>query len=153
MEVALSMTKTTWPEKMAIACSAFSVLLGMVAAACLSDGDHLARSGSVLVVIALLLAASQLKTKVESAVGFVEQQLEGMGSGGGSVHIDNDASSEESRELWEKTKKEVLRDVSEKVDAIIKRILRVELWLALIGTLIWGFGDLLFWFVWPVLGG
>ncbi|WP_329740752.1 hypothetical protein [Dyella sp. A6] len=129
-------------ERIAIISSAGLLLIGIEADVVCHAGHWFARSGALVTVVAILFAALDLKDRLSSVPAWVETQLlrsrdaiRQMGKTGGL----DDATCET---FVDKVVSEVRKDVQCELRKASGRALLVELILFIVGTIVWGFGDL-----------
>ncbi|GAB3366942.1 hypothetical protein GCM10027431_09730 [Lysobacter rhizosphaerae] len=136
-------------EKRAISLSLFAACFGIACSIWFRNWEHFARSGSLVTVVAIAFASLDLRERIRKANSFVDEQLQ-IARGGlikkgrhqGLDQIDVDLAVKR----FESEMREEVRDAASKAS---KRILLVEVTLFVVGTLIWGYGDIAAKFVLP----
>jgi len=126
----------------AILLSIITLIIGYFIAKHYEDGTHFARSGSAVVIIAVIFAASDLKNRIKKAPGFAKKRLRDVTKEKIAQYKNSGLSTEQAEGIFQSAEEETLSDIQDMVDKYIDRILKVELSIALVGTFIWGFGDL-----------
>lgn len=128
-------------EKLAIVCAFVVLVLGLLMAWHFKDGLWFGRSGSLVTVVAVVFASLQLRGRVEKAPAFAEEQLKHLHE---TLHLSPGFEKlrvEQQEEIAEEVKQSVRRDVADITGKVTRRLYFVELWLFIIGTLIWGYAD------------
>jgi hypothetical protein len=126
-----------------IGLSVIALILGFSIAKKDNDSFHFARSGSVVVMIAATFAASDLKKKISSAPSFAIQQMSNDTNEYYERYRKAGLSDDQLKKILIDVKDETVSEIQDMVDRYLNRILRIELSLGLIGTFVWGFGDLI----------
>lgn len=114
--------------------------ISVVASLWLSDWEHFARSGSLIVVVGIYVAWKD----ITGTVDFAKQSLRL------TIEIEKSKLGSERRDLLTKARnqraEEKLDSMGEELDGLLKdtkyRVRVLEVGTIVFGTLIWGFGDL-----------
>lgn len=129
-------------EKYAISLASVALLLGLFMALHWRAGHWFARSGALVSVIAVVFASLQLRSRVEKAPAIAEKELlrihESLRQNPAVAHLNH----LQYDELVESVKQSVRQEVAAITRKVNHRIYLIELWLFIIGTLIWGYADI-----------
>lgn len=129
-------------EQIAIGTAIGIAIAGLAIAILTQEGHYFARSGALVSVIAIVLAATDLKKRLAAAPAFIEEQL---------VHarerwLDSTKAAglddAQAQAAIEHAARQLRADAQAEINRVTQRILMIELGLLIVGTLIWGFGDL-----------
>lgn len=140
-------------EKRAILLSMLAALFGIMCSYWLNDWGHFARSGSIITVIAIIFASLDLRERLQKADSFVEQQLQIARPGIIQQARNNGLPQSGVDSSVEQFESDIRNEVRDAMDKASKRLLRVEIALFGIGTLIWGYGDITAKFFLPTHSG
>ena len=135
-------------EKRAIAWSVGAALLGILGSYFAKNGEWSARSGAVISAVAVWFASKDLKSKLDAAPEFVANQLAKFKPEFMSLISGKKLGPEEAEKAFLELKSETHKDLNEAMDEYARRFVKTEMALFIIGTLIWGFGDLPFRYIW-----
>jgi len=131
-------------ESKAISLSIVAGLIGVALSIAVQDGTWFGRSGAIISIVAVWFASRELKSGLQSAAGVIEGVLEEQ-----KAEFIKDAekyrwTEEQTRKLWEKIERDSRAAFADANRSVMLRVHKVELYLFIIGTFIWGFGDLPF---------
>lgn len=135
-------------ERWAVFGSVSTGLIGYLLAVRSGDADCFARSGSIVIVIGIYFAMLNISEKLEKAAAFINSKTDVVDG----EYIEEALRGEKkpkglNKNLAKITAGKVRREISECVQKSVAemkgRILRVEGWILIGGTVISGFGDLI----------
>jgi hypothetical protein len=129
-------------ERRALVLSVLATLLGLGAAFAFSGSHFFARSGAVILVIAIVFGSLELRERLARAPAFVEEKLRNSRAELLKQGTESGLISAAAAAIVSQVETEVRNEVGAEVQKASKRVLRVEVSLLVAGTLIWGFGDL-----------
>lgn len=129
-------------ELTALIASAITLVIGLAAAITLHEGHWFARSGSIVAIVSILFASLEIRKRLADAGGIVDAVLLKQRSETMRMCSEKNLDMETSLDLVERIDSEARAKIDEQIKSASKRVLRVELGLLLVGTFIWGFGDL-----------
>jgi hypothetical protein len=133
------MTKQEW---IALFCCILIALLGLRIAWICHDGNWFARSGAILCIVAVIFAYLELRTRLAGVPGFVDAHLRKASETVVEKILAGGADRTTAETAARKFESDVMSEVTAEVEQTRKRLLRFEASLLVVGTLIWGFGDL-----------
>lgn len=128
-------------ENRAIVCSIIVAVFGVLASIFLHDWQWFGRSGSVITVIAIYFASCEFRKKIEKAPSLAndifdenkEQYLES---------VKHKIPDENKEKVLKIAKTQAMEEIEHIAKNTYDRFLKVETGIFIVGTLIWGFGDL-----------
>jgi hypothetical protein len=127
------------PEWKALVLSIIAAGAGLFLAFALHDGMCFSRAGAIICVIAVFFAYQKIPDRLAKKVAdFLAEHLSREKIS--AVVADRTITEEQAKQVEAETRNEV----SVVVDETIKRLLRLEVSLLVVGTIIWGFGDIPF---------
>jgi hypothetical protein len=129
-------------ERTALLLSVALVLVGIKADIACPAAHWFVRSGALVTLVAIVFASLDLRKRLASAPTFVEEQLDCSRASIRQQGTANGLDDAECDELETRVVSEIRQEVQAEVTKANKRVLRVELILFIVGTVIWGFGDL-----------
>jgi hypothetical protein len=129
-------------EKFAINLSIFTAIIGLALSLHMKQGHWFGRSGAMITVIAIIFTSIELRNRVYKVISFSEKQLQIQRSEVIKQFTNAGLSGAEVEAKFQKIEEEIRKNISTEVDKVRRRLLRVEVILLVVGTLIWGFGDL-----------
>lgn len=129
-------------EYRAIGLSVLAAAVGLLVAVMRQEGHWFGRSGAVVTVIAIVFASLKLSDRVAKAPAVVHKQLQKQSPDSKQMFISGGLNQADAEEAVQLLQTEVTNEVSKAVDDAIRRLLRVEVYILIVGTLLWGFGDL-----------
>lgn len=126
----------------AIVCSVIVALIGIFVSIFLDEWMCFGRSGSVITVIAIYFASCEFRKKIEKAPSLAneifdenkEQYLE---------IFQHEISAENKEKILNLVKTQAIQEIEQISKDTYDKFLKVETVIFIVGTLIWGFGDLL----------
>jgi len=129
-------------EKRAIALSAAILMLGFFIAVHWKAGHLFARSGALISVVAVVFASLQLRSRIAQSSSFVDEQLRLTRGELLKQAAEAGLDAVRSEEVVERVAREIRKEVGDVTQEVSRRLYLVELWLFIVGTLIWGYADL-----------
>ena len=115
-----------------------------------TDLNAFSRSGSLIVAVGLMLGAQNLGSKIKKDMKFIQQlimaikldEIEAMEASPASIRQDEAPIIRTDLLSAKMKRKNLPNDMKEKTARVIRNTYMVEIFIATIGTIIWGFGDL-----------
>jgi hypothetical protein len=129
-------------ERIALLLSTAILLAGVKADIVCPAVHWFARSGAMVTVVAIVFASLDIRERLKAVPGIFDNQLKKSRDFLRQLGRTNGLDNEECDEFENKFAVESRKDVQGGVNKASKRVFRVELILFIVGTIIWGFGDL-----------
>jgi hypothetical protein len=133
----------TKQERIALSLSVLTILLGLWMAHAHHDGSYFARSGTILCIIAVIFAYLELRARLARVPAFIDEHLPKYLATVIEAGLARGADRATAEDAARKLESVVRSEVSAEAEKARKRLLRFEAILLVVGTFIWGFGDLL----------
>jgi len=129
-------------EKRAISLAVAALVLGFFMAVHWEAGHWFARSGALVTVVAVVFASLQLRSRIAQSSGFVDEQLNRAHGALLKQAADAGLDAEQAEEAVDRVAREARKEVGDVAQEVSRRLYLVELWLFIVGTLVWGYADL-----------
>lgn len=129
-------------ENRAIICSVIAIIVGVLVSIFQNDWLWFGRSGSVITVIAIYFASCEFRKKIEKAP-FLADKIFDENQEQYIANLKHKIPDKNKEQILKMAKTQTMEEIEQISKKIYDRFLKVETGIFIIGTLIWGFGDLL----------
>ncbi len=132
-------------NKHSIIALTISFLIAIVGLICglETNGNNFARSGSLIVVIGIVLGLFDIPSRLNSVDLWAKAEAEKIKEKIMEENIQNGMSREKAEESFDKAVNESVKEIKKLAKKKKFRLMAVEAFILSAGTLIWGFGDLI----------
>ncbi|WP_223671195.1 hypothetical protein [Kangiella shandongensis] len=138
--------KVSKEEKQSIYVSSGLLILGYALATFMKSPDMFARFGSLIVCVGVLFSIKGLPQLVDSAKSIYDEQIKMLRDSIESACEGHQYETEMRAQMAEVVEPEIVKleiSMNKQVHFVRNRLLRIEGAIVIVGTLTWGFGDLL----------
>ncbi|MBV8622883.1 MAG: hypothetical protein JO174_05290 [Herbaspirillum sp.] len=133
-------------ENRAIALSVLAGVVGVAFSIALRDGTWFSRAGAAITAAAVWFASRDLKAIFQATAVVIDQVIAQNKVAHFKEAETNGLDEEQNKEIWQIVERDSRAAFEEANRHMMSRVHKVELYLFIIGTFIWGFGDLPFTF-------
>jgi len=128
-------------EKLAIGAS---VVIGIGGLACglYIDGVYFSRSGALIVIVGIIYGLQELPSRLANIDSWARKEARKIRPTIVKNIRDQGADEETANDVYEKSVEVTIEEISKHANKLRKQLVFIESMILIIGTLIWGFGDL-----------